>query len=96
MNWNSSICQLCKFTLFSLQVVRLQNGVEVTWLYRKRQFTVDLPTTFQTKVCGLCGNYNGDKDDDWIMGSGELCSNRDFNEGQLVSQDIAKMLWLYF
>ena len=40
---------------------------------------VIVPGFLQDELCGLCGNYNGIKTDDWITGS--TCEHV---EGQLV------------
>uniref|UniRef100_A0A3Q0SKX9 VWFD domain-containing protein n=1 Tax=Amphilophus citrinellus TaxID=61819 RepID=A0A3Q0SKX9_AMPCI len=37
--------------------------------------TVTVPGNYQGKVCGLCGNYNGDKKDDFQMPNRELANN---------------------
>lgn len=33
---------------------------------------VTLPSSFQEKVCGMCGNYNGDQADDFLNPDGEM------------------------
>ena len=66
------------------QVVRLHNDIEIKWSTKSRKFSVDLPSSYQNKVCGLCGNFNGDKDDDWIMGDGTACPGRNIEEGNVV------------
>ena len=45
---------------------------------------VIVPGFLQDELCGLCGNYNGIKTDDWITGS--TCEHV---EGQLVLNRIA-------
>ena len=40
---------------------------------------VIVPGFLQDELCGLCGNYNGNKADEWITGS--TCEHV---EGQLV------------
>lgn len=39
------------------------------------QVTVTVPGNYQGKVCGLCGNYNGDKNDDFAMPNRRLTNN---------------------
>ncbi len=36
---------------------------------------VSLPTAFMNKVCGLCGNFNGDPNDDFTMPSNTLAAS---------------------
>ncbi|XP_057206432.1 IgGFc-binding protein isoform X2 [Triplophysa rosa] len=36
---------------------------------------ITLPTTFMNKVCGLCGNFNGDPNDDFAMPSSTQAHN---------------------
>ncbi|XP_025083736.1 LOW QUALITY PROTEIN: fibrillin-3-like [Pomacea canaliculata] len=42
-------------------------GLEVTWNGRDA-VEILVPTSMMNKTCGMCGNYNGDKSDDWIVG----------------------------
>lgn len=67
-------------------MVRLQSGVLISWSGSDRQFTVNVPGAFQNKVCGLCGNFNGDPEDDWKMGEEKICPSDAFIEGKVVSQ----------
>ncbi|GAB0193587.1 IgGFc-binding protein [Grus japonensis] len=36
---------------------------------------ITLPSTYMSKVCGICGNYNGHKADDFLNPDGEMESN---------------------
>ncbi|CAI5781335.1 IgGFc-binding protein-like [Podarcis lilfordi] len=37
--------------------------------------TVTVPSTYQSEMRGLCGNYNGQKDDDFLLPDGSTTSN---------------------
>ncbi|XP_026150219.1 IgGFc-binding protein-like [Mastacembelus armatus] len=39
------------------------------------QVTVTVPGTYRDKVCGLCGNFNGDQKDDFQMPNRQLTTN---------------------
>ena len=90
---------------YAMKAVKLKNEVLVKWSYGRRKFDIEVPDTFKNKVCGLCGNYNGKVDDDWIMGSGwKKCPVPDLT-GQTVSSlkvqqlvDLSKwyILFVYF
>lgn len=66
------------------QVIRLRDGIEVMWTGTK--FSVNVPYSYRNKVCGLCGNFNGDTDDDWTMGDDNMCPTSNIQEGQIVCQ----------
>ncbi|XP_010571424.1 PREDICTED: zonadhesin-like, partial [Haliaeetus leucocephalus] len=36
---------------------------------------ITLPSTYMSKVCGICGNYNGNKADDFLNPDGEMETN---------------------
>ncbi|XP_033372654.1 alpha-tectorin-like [Parus major] len=36
---------------------------------------ITLPSTYMSKVCGICGNYNGQKTDDFLNPDGEMEAN---------------------
>uniref|UniRef100_K7FKI2 Fc fragment of IgG binding protein n=1 Tax=Pelodiscus sinensis TaxID=13735 RepID=K7FKI2_PELSI len=38
---------------------------------------VSVPSSYQGHVCGLCGNFNGDKNDDFLLPSGKSAQNAD-------------------
>lgn len=55
-------------------VVETAAGITVTFDWRSR-VTINVPSTYQGALCGLCGNYNGDRKDDMTMGNGEVARN---------------------
>jgi len=52
-------------------VILTELGVRVSWdgLYRVE---VTVSTNWRGRLCGLCGNYNGDPDDDFLAPNGYL------------------------
>ena len=52
-------------------VILTELGVRVSWdgLYRVE---VTVSTSWRGRLCGLCGNYNGDPDDDFLTPNGYL------------------------
>ncbi|XP_055002412.1 IgGFc-binding protein [Sorex araneus] len=55
-------------------IVELDFGLVVTYDW-DCQLTVTLPAAFRDKVCGLCGNYNGNPKDDFLTPDLEEASN---------------------
>ncbi|XP_067399057.1 IgGFc-binding protein-like [Emydura macquarii macquarii] len=49
-------------------------GLTVTFDWQSR-ITVTAPSTYAETLCGLCGNFNGDKTDDLTMRGGTLAPN---------------------
>lgn len=57
-------------------IVRTDFGLTV--LYDTVYYVeVIVPSTYQSKMCGLCGNYNKKNDDDFILPGGKLTNNVD-------------------
>ncbi|XP_076016838.1 IgGFc-binding protein-like [Genypterus blacodes] len=52
-------------------VVKTAAGITLTFDWRSR-VTVTLPCNYQDTVCGLCGDYNGTRQDDMTMQNGQL------------------------
>jgi len=59
------------------------NGLKVMWDGRSR-LIIHVPTSLKNKMCGLCGDYNGNGNDDWRFGT-NICEKDDVVEGQLVN-----------
>ncbi|KAM9378416.1 IgGFc-binding protein-like [Phaethornis superciliosus] len=61
---------------FSGQYVRVTSdfGLNVKFDGNHRA-EVTLPSTYMSKVCGICGNYNGHKADDFLNPDGEMETN---------------------
>jgi len=57
-------------------VILTELGVRVSWdgLYRVE---VTVSTSWRGRLCGLCGNYNGDPDDDFTTPGGIMVSSPD-------------------
>ncbi|ETE64589.1 IgGFc-binding protein, partial [Ophiophagus hannah] len=55
-------------------VIETQFGLKVyyDWNY---YLVVKVTAAFQSQICGLCGNYNGDPNDDFTTPSGSLAAN---------------------
>ena len=55
-------------------IILTELGVRVSWdgLYRVE---VTVSTSWRGRLCGLCGNYNGDPDDDFMTPDGSLESS---------------------
>ncbi|KAF1665243.1 IgGFc-binding protein, partial [Aptenodytes patagonicus] len=57
-------------------VVEADFGLTVTYDWQS-QVTVSVPITYANTLCGLCGNYNGNVDDEMMMKNGQVTSNPD-------------------
>ena len=49
--------------------------------------SVSLPRddAYMSKVCGICGDFNDNKDDDWRIGPFTGCTGENNEGGQIVS-----------
>lgn len=56
-------------------VIATDFGLRVTY-NRIYHVTVTVPGNYRGKVCGLCGNFNGDQKDDFQMPDKQLTTNR--------------------
>ena len=45
----------------------MANGLKVMWDMIK-EVKVEVPDSMKGKVCGLCGNFDGDKTNDFTLG----------------------------
>ncbi|CAG9862376.1 unnamed protein product [Phyllotreta striolata] len=59
----------------SIEIV-LQNGVKIFWNFRSFA-EVTVPARFKSKVCGLCGNFNFDVQDDLTTKLGKVVSDKE-------------------
>nr|XP_023968530.1 IgGFc-binding protein-like [Chrysemys picta bellii] len=53
-------------------VIQADFGLTVTFAGWSGRITVTLPGTYAGAVCGLCGNFNSDREDDMLMRDGTL------------------------
>ncbi|XP_074926783.1 IgGFc-binding protein-like [Chelonoidis abingdonii] len=53
-------------------VIQTDFGLTVTYARWSGRTTVTLPVTYTGAVCGLCGNFNSDREDDMVMRDGTL------------------------
>lgn len=56
--------------------VTLENGVKILW-DGKSFLEVLVPTKYKNKLCGLCGNFNSDAEDDLKMRKGHVVSDQE-------------------
>ncbi|KAK9876873.1 hypothetical protein WA026_015904 [Henosepilachna vigintioctopunctata] len=56
--------------------VTLSNGVKVFWS-GKSFLEVSVPAAFKNKVCGMCGNFNSNAQDDLKMKKGKIVKDAD-------------------
>uniref|UniRef100_A0A674J0X8 VWFD domain-containing protein n=1 Tax=Terrapene triunguis TaxID=2587831 RepID=A0A674J0X8_9SAUR len=56
-------------------VIQTDFGLTVTYAGWSGRTTITLPVTYAGAVCGLCGNFNSDREDDMLMRDGTLAPN---------------------
>ena len=70
-------------------------GVKVTWDGRYR-VEVTVSTSWRGRLCGLCGNFNGDPDDDFMTPNNMLASNpNEFGISWLLVSNISTVCQEY-
>lgn len=57
-------------------LVVLQNGIKILWS-GKSFLEITLPAIFKNKVCGLCGNFNRNAQDDFRMRKGKIAKDNE-------------------
>ncbi|ELU10327.1 hypothetical protein CAPTEDRAFT_158152 [Capitella teleta] len=57
---------------FTTIYVTVKGGIQVIWDGNTR-VQVNTPDNMKTKMCGLCGDANGNTDNDWTIGDSNLC-----------------------
>ncbi|XP_043562077.1 von Willebrand factor C and EGF domain-containing protein-like isoform X2 [Chiloscyllium plagiosum] len=50
--------------------LNLLEDLSITW-YGKGFVEINVPESLQSRMCGLCGNWNGNSSDDFVLPSGE-------------------------
>ena len=73
-----------------VHVILITLGVRVSWdgLYH---VDATVSTRWRGRLCGLCGNYNGDPNDDFITLANSLTSSSSmFSQSWLVNDDISR------
>ena len=71
-----------------VHVILITLGVRISWdgLYR---VDVTVSTRWRGRLCGLCGNYNSDPNDDFMTPANSLISSSSmFSQSWLVNNDI--------
>uniref|UniRef100_A0A672F8Q3 Fc fragment of IgG binding protein n=1 Tax=Salarias fasciatus TaxID=181472 RepID=A0A672F8Q3_SALFA len=66
--------ELVAFLSSRAAVVKTVAGIVVSFDWHSK-VRVTLPSTYQDAVCGLCGNYNGEAQDDLTMKNGQKAPN---------------------
>ena len=62
-----------------VEIVLASTGVKII-LVDQHKIVVSVPPSFNERMCGLCGNYNDNPDDDLMLPSGEHLSVSHVNE----------------
>ncbi|XP_055505642.1 kielin/chordin-like protein [Leucoraja erinacea] len=67
-------------------ILQLPSGLSITW-DGNNFVELNAHQSLQSKLCGLCGNYNGNKSDDFALPGGEVVSSPiEFGNGWLIKQ----------
>ena len=71
-----------------MQYVTVKEAFQV--IFQDSYLQVKIVTAMREKVCGLCGNFNGNPNDDWTIGNSKYCMSKYPNAvpGELVSADL--------
>ena len=72
-----------------VQYIRIKDSVEITY-DGVSTVRVRIPEDLKSSLCGICGNANGNSNDDWVVGPSTLCMNNwpGATAGSLVSATI--------
>ncbi|XP_030646361.1 mucin-2-like, partial [Chanos chanos] len=75
-------------------VIESENGLILMW-DKKTSLRVKLTSTFKNKLCGLCGNYDGNARNDFVTRSGEcVVDTLDFGNSWSTSASCPKAVSL--
>lgn len=73
MHYNRTSCWLTNICLLCLQLVFLDYNVAIFWS-GTHEVTIYVTTFWKKQICGLCGNYDGVKEND-LQSYGPYCPN---------------------
>ena len=62
------------FGIALFQILTTDFQLEIVW-NKKTDVMVTVPQAYWNRTCGLCGTFNGDKHDDFILPDGSLVSD---------------------
>uniref|UniRef100_UPI00398ED5C1 kielin/chordin-like protein isoform X4 n=1 Tax=Pristiophorus japonicus TaxID=55135 RepID=UPI00398ED5C1 len=67
-------------------ILRSLEGLSITW-DGNSFIEINVPGSLQSRMCGLCGNFNGNSSDDFVLPGGEVASSPiEFGSSWLVRQ----------
>ncbi|XP_072129223.1 kielin/chordin-like protein [Mobula birostris] len=72
-------------------ILKLPAGLIITW-DGNNFVELNAQESLQSKMCGLCGNFNGNKSDDFVLPGGEVTlSPTEFGNGWVIEQKNGSM-----
>ncbi|XP_062520176.1 mucin-19-like isoform X2 [Corticium candelabrum] len=67
-----------------VEIILATSKVKIS-LVGQHKITVSVPSSFRNHMCGLCGNNNGNSNDDLMLPSGKSLSVKAFTSSQFIS-----------